>query len=397
MRGAKIAIGIWFVLVSACAAEPHCAAPSRPGLAEFHAALGDLRQGRRKTVAVLHLGDSHIALDYMTDVPRARLAGLFGDAGRALPPGVPYRYYAPAGYSVTMTGPWEVASSLQASTQGPFGIAGYRIVGTSPAAETTIERQAGGIATVEVDAMGGPRTGSLMLTIDGAAPLRLSTRRPTPGLVRLRVPAASARRVALNPAGDGEVTLLGWTLLTGKPGIRYDSYGITGVTLDVVDRWDAATVDRQIETLAPDLVILGYGTNEGFNDGLGLRAYAVKLDALIARLKRLSPRASIVVLGSLDGARKAKPGIPSSCGDGWTTPPKLDALREVQRSVAEKRSVAYVDLSIVMDGRCGIDRWVNAEPPLAWPDHVHLRPEGARRAGAFLTQMLAPAANCSAR
>lgn len=397
MRGVKIAVGIWFVLVSACAAEPRCAAPSRSGLAEFHAALDDLRQGRRKTVAVLHLGDSHIALDHMTEIPRAHLAGLFGDAGRALPPGVPYRYYAPRGYSVTMTGPWEVASSLKASPQGPFGIAGYRIAGTSPAAETTIERQAGGIAAVEIDAMGGPQAGSLMLTIDGAAPLRLSTRRPTPGLVRLRVPTAAAHRIALSPAGNGEVTLLGWTLLTGKPGIRYDSYGITGATLGVVDRWDAVTVDRQIETLAPDLVILGYGTNEGFNDGLDLRAYGTELGALIDRLRRLSPRTSIVVLGSFDGARKAKPGMPSSCGDGWTTPPKLDALREVQRSVAEKRNVAYVDLSIVMGGRCGIDRWVNAEPPLAWPDHVHLRPEGARRAGAFLMQMLAPEANYSAR
>ena len=29
-----------------------------------------------------------------------------------------------------------------------------------------------------------------------------------------------------------------------------------------------------------------------------------------------------------------------------------------------------------MGGRCGIDRWLGAEPPQAMPDHVHLNKAG---------------------
>ncbi|HEY4344101.1 MAG TPA: GDSL-type esterase/lipase family protein [Parvibaculum sp.] len=373
------------VLVSACAAAPNCpqAAP-QPDLARFYASLDELKSGARKTpVTVLHIGDSHIALDHMTGVLRARWQAAFGDAGRGLPPGVAYPYYSPQGYTVAMSGPWAVASSLKAGVAGPFGLQGFRVSSASAGAEIALQT-GHDVGMVEIDAMGGPTSGSLLLKLDGAAPLRLSTRASSPGLVRLHAPAAAAHRVLLTPLGDGPVTLLGWAMLTGKPGIRYDSYGISGATLDVVSHWDAAIVDEQIRALAPDLIMLGYGTNEGFNDRLDLGAYAARLEALIVRLKRLAPNASIAVLGSFDGARRAKPGAVKICGDGWMTPPKLGPLRETQKQVAERAGATFFDGSRVMGQACGIEQWVNGTPPLAWPDHVHLRPEGSRRAGAAL-------------
>jgi lysophospholipase L1-like esterase len=371
-------------MISACAAASDCpAVPPQPGLAHFYGALDALKTGTRKTpVTILHIGDSHIALDHMTGVLRARWQSAFGDAGRGLPPGVAYPYYSPQGYKVAMTGPWAVASSLKAGVPGPFGLQGFRISSASADAQVTLET-AHEIGAVEVDAAGGPGSGSLLLKIGDAAPLRLSTRASAPGLVRLRVPAAAAHRVMLGPAGDGPVTLLGWALPTGRPGIRYDSYGISGATVDVVSHWDAAIVDEQIKTLAPDLIMLGYGTNEGFNDGIDLNAYAARFEALIVRLKRLAPEASIAVLGSFDGARRAKPGEAKTC-DGWMTPPKLAPLRKVQRQVAARMGAMFFDGTRVMGQACGMEQWVRATPPLAWPDHVHLRPEGARRAGAAL-------------
>jgi lysophospholipase L1-like esterase len=371
-------------MISACAAAPDCPpAKPEPQLERFYAALDALKSGQRRgPVTILHLGDSHIALDHMTGVLRSRWQAAFGDAGRGLAPGSPYPYYAPQGYAVTMTGPWDVASSLKAGAAGPFGIEGFRVSSADPSAEIVLETPHE-IGAVEIDAAGAPDSGSLLLTIGDAAPLRLSTRVFPAGLVHLRVPAA-AHRVRLTPAGDGAVRLLGWAMPSGKPGIRYDSYGISGVTADVVDRWDDAVVDEQIGRLSPDLIMLGYGTNEGFNDGVDIEAYATRFAALLVRLRRLAPNASIVVLGSFDGARRARPGAAQTCGDGWMTPPKLGPLREKQRKVAARLGAAFVDGSQIMGSACGIEGWVKASPPLAWPDHVHLRPEGARRAGAAL-------------
>src|SRR5690606_7775290 len=176
-----------------------CAVPA--GLARFHAAMSAIEAGERaRPLTVLHLGDSHISLDNFTRGLRARLQARFGDAGRGLMPGIPFRYYAPDGYTLGMTGPWEVFSSLPADASGAFGIQGFRVEAEARDAVMSLEA-ALPVSSVEIEAYGGPETGALLLRLGEAAPLRLETRQALPGLVRLRVPAAQVRRITLSPAG----------------------------------------------------------------------------------------------------------------------------------------------------------------------------------------------------
>lgn len=386
-RGVGMAL-FFLVMTMVGAATPCSPAPTPDGLAHFYDALDGLRADKRpQGVSVLHLGDSHIALDHMTGVLRQRWHSLFGDGGRGLPPGSPYRYYAPQGYDISMSSEWRVASSLRADAVGPFGISGFRAETANAAAHMSLVSDYE-IGAVEIEAYGGPDSGSLLLQLGNAAPLRLSTRRATPGVVFLRVPAAQVHHVVLSPVGDGLVALLGWAMLSGEahPGVRYDSYGISGATLDVVSHWDKAVVDAEIKRLAPALILLGYGTNEGFDDHIDAKAYGTRFEALILRLQRLAPQASIAVLGAFDGMRRARASDVQTCEAGWATPPKLGILREVQRNIARRGGHAFIDGELVMGVSCGISRWVNATPALAWPDHVHLRPEGARRAGVAIWQ-----------
>lgn len=395
------ALMLWSVSVPACAASP-CPAPVPPeGLQKFYQAISDLKLGaRQRSVTVLHLGDSHIALDHLTGELRRRGAALLGDGGRGLPPGVPYPYYAPQTYQINMSGNWRIASSLTGTAPGPFGMSGFRIEARDAGAEVSLVSEHA-IGAVEIEAYGGPDTGALLLTLGQAAPLTLPTKSEKPGVVFLRVPAAGVREVRLQVAGNGPVGLLGWTMAGTGPGFRYDSYGISGATLDVVSHWDDAVVEAEITRLAPDLILLGYGTNEGFNDQADAAAYGRRFGQLIGRLQRLAPQASIGVLGALDGARRAKPDDRALCTSGWgtsgwATPPKLGILRDVQRDIARQDGLFYIDMSGAMGGVCGIARWAEAEPPLAWPDHVHLRPEGARVAGTRLWHELMGTADTTA-
>lgn len=370
--------------VPACAASP-CPMPVPPaGLQKFYQAIGDLEAGaRQRSVTVLHLGDSHIALDHMTGELRRRGAALFGYGGRGLVPGAPYPYYAPQTYKIAMNGNWQVVSSLTGTAPGPFGISGFRIEARDANAQVSLTSEHA-IGAVEIEAYGGPDTGALVLTLGQAAPLTLPTKTDKLGVVFLRVPAAGVHEVRLQVKGNGPVRLLGWSMAGTSPGFRYDSYGISGATLEVVGHWDEAIVDAEIKRLAPDLILLGYGTNEGFNDRADAAAYGRRFGLLIERLERLAPQASIGVLGAFDGARRAKPQDRELCGKGRASPPKLGILRDVQRGIARDDGLFYADMSRAMGGVCGIGRWVEADPPLAWPDHVHLRPEGSRRAGAML-------------
>ncbi len=132
---------------------------------------------RSKPLTVLHLGDSHIPLDTFTRGLRQRWQARFGDAGRGLMPGVPFRYYAPDGYDIEMEGAWNIASSLPRDASGPFGIQGFRVSSGDDDATISL-RSDNPVSAVEIEAYGGPDTGALLLKLGEAALLKLPTRPP---------------------------------------------------------------------------------------------------------------------------------------------------------------------------------------------------------------------------
>lgn len=46
--------------------------------------------------------------------------------------------------------------------------------------------------------------------------------------------------------------------------LRYVSFGLPGATARVMTRWNKSLVRDELKALMPDLIVLGYGTNEGF-------------------------------------------------------------------------------------------------------------------------------------
>lgn len=375
------------VLLVAPARAGDCGPVAVPqGLERFHAAIADVETGQRsRPLTVLHLGDSHISLDTFTRGLRRRWQARFGDAGRGLMPGVPFRYYAPDGYDIEMADAWDVASSLPRDASGPFGIQGFR-VSSGEGDATILFRSDNPVSAVEIEAYGGPDTGAVLLKLGDAAPLKLQTRQPVPGLVRFHVPAADVRTLQLMPAGTGVVHLLGWTILSpGAPGARYDSHGVVAATASITTRWNEEVVRGQVAAMKPDLIILGFGTNEGFNNGLDIAAYRGMLAGFIDVLSRAAPDASLVLLGPFDGARQ---GTGEACRDGWATPPKLDAVRGVLAKLAAARGAFFWDGGDAMGGRCSADGWARAEPPLMYADRVHLRAAGAERLSAQLWNSL---------
>ncbi|ABS63573.1 hypothetical protein Plav_1958 [Parvibaculum lavamentivorans DS-1] len=355
------------------------------GLEQFHSAIRDIEAGERsRPLTILHLGDSHISLDTFTRGLRTRWEERFGSAGRGLMPGVPFQYYAPDGFNLAMTGPWSIASSLPADASGPFGLQGFRASAETSDAVMTLEA-AEPFSRIELELYGGPDTGAVLLKLDNAAALKLATRMAKPGLLRITVPAADARRATLRPSGSGPVHLLGWAVARKGAGVRYDSYGIVAATAAITNRWDKDIVGAQVAALKPDLVIFGYGTNEGYNNGLDVEAYSALLGGFISLMASAAPEASIALLGPFDGARR---GSGEACSGGWATPPKLALLRDAQRALAEGRGGFFWDGAAAMGGRCSADDWARASPPLMYADRVHLRRKGAERLSARLWEAL---------
>ena len=375
----------------------------------FFRALNALETGQRSDpVVVLQIGDSHTAGDRFSGRLRAQLQARFGDAGRGyLQPGVPFAYYNPAGVLAEQTEGWQVANSLSASAPGPFGLSGYR--------QTAFE--AGEVMALTSDTFAGfdrawlqvaaqPGGGRLLVSADGqpVAEVGTDSTRPEPRLASLTIPEGT-RSLRVETLDDAPTSLAGWGVGRNRPGVELDAMGVGGATVGIVDNWAPDRVAAEITDRDPSLIILAFGTNEGFDDTLDLTAYAQRWRARLAQIRRWAPDAAIVVVGPPDGNRRAR-GCPAlddpalaMCApltpveiedyadlvaddaDGpdlcrWHPPPSLAQVRAVQQREAAAQGAWFWDWSSVMGGACGTHEWVVAATPLAYGDHVHMRDDG---------------------
>lgn len=136
---------------------------------------------------------------------------------------------------------------------------------------------------------------------------------------------------------------------------------------------------------APDLIILAYGTNEGFDELLDPTAYEALLRSQVARLRAAAPGAALMILGPPDAMRGDGGG---TCADDperrWRTPLMLPVVRDVQQRVAADMGVAFWDWSGRMGGACSAHRLAIQAEPMVRPDHIHFTYAGGDWIGALL-------------
>lgn len=276
--------------------------PVTGDLDQFYAKLLKLEAGTAtKPLTILHLGDSHIAADRITSETRHLFQARFGDGGRGLMmPGFPFPYYKAPGFSFDKTGTWEVANSL--TDAGIYGITGVSLTAHEPDAALSLASIDAPFASAEVWLLAGPGHGRAVVSA-GDRREEVATSADEASVLRVKLPV-KAPSLKIEVVGDGPVTVLGWSVDNGRTrGIRYVNLGIPSASAFTTRRFDRKLAASDIAALAPDLVILGYGTNEGFNDDLDLAAYEREYERLIKLVKAAAPDAALVILGPFDGNR----------------------------------------------------------------------------------------------
>jgi hypothetical protein len=383
--------------------------PATAALADFFKSLGALESGRvESAVTILHLGDSHIAADRFSGDMREQFQSRFGNAGRGMVmPGL----YLSRGVKFDQGGTWLAALST-GTTPGPYGITGVKVSAKSREdwlRLTTADRP---FNWAEVTLQTGPGQGSAIVALDGEGkqvPLSSSVQ----GLKTVRLDR-QARELIVRPKGDGPITV--HALATGetRPGVRYVNLGLPGATAMTPLSWDAAQIAHDLKQMAPSLIVVGYGTEESFDDELNTRDYESRAMMMLGALREAAPQASLMVIGPPDVARLPKfAGAGSRSSDvcralspqerasyaqriqsgdqrlsRWHPPLRLEEIRHALRRAAAAHRAYFWDWSKIMGGSCGIHAWVHSDPPLAAGDHVHLTEEGSKRSARLLFREL---------
>lgn len=381
-------------------------------LAKFYRALAGLSSGlQQEPVTILHLGDSHIAADNFTGDLREMFQARFGDAGRGMMmPGYPFPYYKARGVSFERKGSWKAANSFK-NNPGTYGLSGVMLSTRSKGSRLALISKDGAFEYAEVAFLTQPKGGMAEVGFGGVQ-RSIKTSADKKRIKRIRIDR-KGRELSVVSKGKGPVSILSWSVGQNRPGLRYINFGIPGATADTPARWDEALVQDGLSHLKPSLVVLGYGTNESFNDHLDPVAYEARVMGLAARLKKYAPQASLLILGPPDTARFPRYARARSKGAAssascrtlsesevqnyeklksskskqlarWHAPPKLGAVRVALERVAKAHGGQFWDWSQAMNGACGIHKWAKAKPPLAASDHVHMRSAGAKRSAAML-------------
>jgi lysophospholipase L1-like esterase len=360
-------------------------------LAPLFAKLRALKEGRLARVRITHWGDSHITTDVPTGELRARLQAEFGDGGPGFVLlGKPWPSYRHGAVQTGADQGWR-AERLWAKYAGGrlqprddlFGLAGV-----------SVHAPQSGVAWIEARGRTGPPLRSLELYYllqvgGGRIEILVGGKRvrwlftvgsdKEPAYARVDLPDGT-RRVEL-AASLGEVRLYGADVGSGNRGLVYDSLGLNGGRAASLLQWHEGLLAQQIGRLAPDLIVVAYGSNEVDIEKLTRKSFSASFDEVLRRLRKGATGASCLVLGPPDQGRYRR-------RTGWVIPEQLELIVSEQRRVARLRGCAFWDQRAAMGGAGAIVRWMRASPPLAQSDRVHLTGEGYRQLAAALHRAL---------
>ncbi len=388
--------------------------PIKKGLKNFYDALTKTLSGEnQKPVTILHMGDDRIARDGFSSQIRKMLQSRFGDGGRGMVmPGPIFPFYRADGIQFKSSGRWEVKTALSGEG-GPYGLTGAMLTSSDPKASLQMTSTGDPFSWAEVSLFTGPQQGRAIVWVQGPSGSHqqiIETKTLQHSIRRVRFPS-QATSVSVFPEGERPITLLSWQSGHDRPGIRYVNLGMPKSTINLAQGLDAEFVKLDLNNVKPDLIVLSYGYNDGFNESIDSLSYEERFRQLIEILKTLAPNASVLVIGPPDGAmipEYAKSGASTSSKacralskfetenysqlvatrdsklGRWYPPMKLDQVRQAMRRAAAKTSSFFWDWSLVMGGPCGIHAWVHNTPKLASDDHKNLTAAGTKESASRL-------------
>ena len=359
---------------------------ARPGFQRLFARLD--QDGE---VNVLHYGDSQIEGDRISGVMRNAWQKRWGGYGPGLQPAVPLvqSFALRQGH----TGPWKrhtrygrrdttdaderyglLACYADVDLDANGDVGGCLTVAPEPRNHPQFARWDGirvwhdslhadcivRLNDLPVDTL---RAGSGPGTIVLSAPRSDSLQPAAPEETRICFEGPTPRIFAVEPVGGG---------------VQWHGVSMRGSSGTLFRKLDRSLLLSQWDVLDPELVILQYGGNmvPHCKDSLTAERYGGWFASQIRLFHRVLPNAAILVIGPSDMAEKT--------GVNWTSYTMLDPVRMALRQAALEEGAAYWDLLEVMGGLGSMPAWVESEPPLAGPDHVHFTPLGAKRVGTLL-------------
>jgi lysophospholipase L1-like esterase len=343
-----------------------------------------LKNGERKQVNIIHIGDSHIQADYMTEVVRKNLQQYFGNAGRGLI--VPARVAGtnePGNFSSYSTFAWNSKRLVHTAKPLPIGIGGITLQTDNPQANFLVNMK---------DPMWDYRFNSVsFFYLHDKESFSLSIRDSSLnelGKVEMedpgtkddfyKMPLSSTMnymfvQVLKEHENQNHATLFGLNLENGNPGILYHAIGVNGAKYE---HYNAANLfAKQTALLQPDLFIISLGTNESIEYPRINPSFFSHITLLMESLAKNNPEAKFILVTPPDAFIKKT-----------RVNPGIELIRSQILKYAVENGFAFWDMYKVNGGKNSASAW-KANGMLR-PDGVHFSKDGYAFQGNLLFEAI---------
>lgn len=339
-------------------------------LHSFLVKLKELKEGKRKNVVIVHIGDSHLQADFFTSWVRQHLQQDYGNGGRGLV--FPYHVAGsnePNNYHSSSKGEWKGRRCVIVNPSSiPTGIAGFGLRTTDSASSLKMNIKDGDNLNYSFTQMTllhdkGPGCYSWVVYLSDTTKDSLVIRDTgkvygvVADTIRFKDTVRSFTMCTLQTdTSENEAMIFGMVISNNKPGLVYNTIGSNGARY--TDYNHSKYFIEQLATLNPDLVIISLGTNEAYAKRFNADYFADDIDTMLTNIKKVAPDADLLLTTPNDAFR----------GHRYKNPDIEDAVTSI-RNEAAKFDAAYWDFYHIMGGYGSMQKWYLKH--LCQKDHVH--------------------------
>lgn len=353
-------------------------------LERFLEKLYQLQANDSGTVSVIHIGDSHIQADLLTEVVRKQLQSTFGNAGRGLiVPGRVAGTNEPFNIRTSASGTWASKRIVSTTNPLPIGVGGITVTTEEEDASITITMKEPNMdySFNRLTLFMPNNAGSYSLSVMDSLSVELTRYVPTPeryasSAVELPLPGLY-RQVVLQNVRESEeqlhTTLFGVSFENGSPGLLYHAIGVNGARYEHYNK--AEKFALQTSLLKPDLIIISLGTNESVEYPYLKMDFLRQVHSLVSSIRTNNPDVVVVLVTPPDAfMRKVKPN------------PGIEIIRRQILEYAVENGIAFWDLYKVGGGARAASHW--RESGLLRPDGIHFTRDGYALQGKLLYEAI---------
>jgi lysophospholipase L1-like esterase len=344
-------------------------------LKSFFRKMKEMKEGKRKNVVIVHLGDSHLQADFFSGWVRQRLQEDYGNGGRGLI--FPYHVAGsnePNNYRSSSTGDWQGRRCVMINPSDiPTGVAGFGLRTMDSTASIKMNIKDGDKLDYSFDKITllhdkGPKCFDWVVytsdSLRDSVIVRDTAKQYGVGAdtIHFKRPLNSFTMCTTEKdTGKTEAMIFGVVASNDKPGIIYHTIGSNGARY--ADYTNSQFFVQQLGLLKPDLIIISLGTNEAYSKRFSSEDFENDIKIMLSNLRQVAPDVDFLLTTPNDANR----------GRRYKNPDIADAVVTI-KSVARRYHAAYWDFYHIMGGYGSMQKWYLKH--LCQKDHVHFTVPG---------------------